>query len=172
VHELPDPVRSALKPLRSRRWDGDFEDLAMENRLMDAIRSERDSARKTRGWLLAAVLMITAGVAGAATLYVYDHYVVTTEDNGDGTEHVTIEDTTTGTTILDEHLPKDSGIFMADRDENGNPLPPEERMTIVVLPESGSDAEADSLLQQLGYVGGSKSPKAPEPAPSGQSGGK
>lgn len=86
MQELPDPVRSALKPLRSRCWDGDFEDLAMENRLMDAIRSERDSARKTRGWFLAAALMITAGVAGTATKYVYDHYVAPTDESATGTE--------------------------------------------------------------------------------------
>ncbi|MBK6942692.1 MAG: hypothetical protein IPH13_21145 [Planctomycetes bacterium] len=129
--------------------------------------------RAQRGWLLAAVLLISAGVAGAATKYVYDHYVVTTEDNGDGTEHVTIEDSTTGDTILDENLPKGAGIFMADRDESGELLSADQRMTIVVEPSAEPASDADPLLQQLGYVGGGKTPpKAPEPAPAGSNGGK
>lgn len=139
---------------------------------MEAIH-ETPRKRAPRGWLLAAVLLITAGAAGAATKYVYDHYVVTTEDNGDGTEHVTIEDSTTGATILDEHLPKGAGIFMADRDENGELLPADQRMTIVVEPSAEPASDADQLLQQLGYLGsGSAPPKAPEPAPAGSNGGK
>ena len=104
----PDPVRRALSPLRSRRWDRGDHVSELEHELMRAIENAPRRRRPKRGLLLAACTLMLAGAGFAASEW-WQQYSVTEEDLGDGTFHLKVTDPD-GQVDFDEVLENGTGV--------------------------------------------------------------
>ena len=135
MHDDRDPIRSALRPLRSRRWERSVEYRDMERKLMRTIEETNPRGGwRRRGWLSAALVLLLAGVAWTTSEW-WEAYTVYEEDLGDGTYHLKVTDPD-GNVDFDEVLEDGSSVMQLE--EGG-----------YIIVEPASDDEVDEILEDL-----------------------
>jgi hypothetical protein len=123
-----DPVVDALRTLRGLAWQRADHQRRLEKTIM-----ETTSWWQKRSWRAKTAviggLVVVGGVAGATTATVIENWIVQVDDvtitgidlPGDQ-QLMTFTQTSTGEVLSSEIVPDDTGLFVIDDPEHGNPV--------------------------------------------------
>lgn len=113
-----DPVRSALRPLQNRRWDGGGHQLELERRLLEMHKHESVAGFRLRSksTLLLILVLILGGIATATSPLWWEAFTVIEEDLGGGdTRYIILDES--GKVDFDEVLHEGDGLMQTDDGE-------------------------------------------------------
>ena len=118
MDDIDDPLSAALQSLRSQRWDRSEHQRQLEATLMNQFTR---STGRHHSWLRAVVIallvLIAGGVAGASTMWLVQRLKVTETPGADGKRHVSVQQSD-GKTVFEDDLDEEEGLFAID-DEDG-----------------------------------------------------